>query len=259
MSVVAVVDADAEVRRETVRALEEADFTAVAAEDGLAALRTVYSARPQAVLTDLHVPGLGGLELIRVLRAACDVPILVLASGATPKMTASALDTGADDVLDKPCSGPVLVARLRAAIRRYDRQVNDREPGPVVRTGALAIDRETRTVTRHGEPVRLTRTEYRLLEALASHVGQVAPHRLLLSVVWGDAYVDETHYLRVYMGYLRSKLEDDPCAPRYLLNEWGTGYRLAQLAIELAPEGEPSDEPSNDDALQRGALGAPAG
>jgi two-component system KDP operon response regulator KdpE len=226
------VDADELTRRDTVRVLEEARFTTVEAEDGLVALRTIYAERPEAVVTDLRVPGLDGLDLVLVLRAACDIPILVQAPTSDPRITARLLDTGADDVVEKGCASAELVARLRAAIRRYKRQGGEQQSRQTIRTGVLTIDRPSRTVTKRDQLVHLTPTEYRLLEALASRPGQVAPHRFLLSTTWGEAYVDDTHYLRVYMGYLRSKLEDNPAEPRYLLNEWGIGYRLTMLPVE---------------------------
>jgi two-component system KDP operon response regulator KdpE len=105
----------------------------------------------------------------------------------------------------------------------------------------LTIDREAHVVKRGSRVVRLTPTEFRLLEALALRVGKVAPHRFLLSTVWGDEYVDDTHYLRIYVGYLRQKLEDDPSRPVYLLNEWGTGYRLAAIPPRSASENVPFD------------------
>jgi two-component system, OmpR family, KDP operon response regulator KdpE len=128
-----------------------------------------------------------------------------------------------------------VVARLRATIRRYNRELELQADDAVVRTGALVVDRQSQRVSKCGIAVPLTRTEYRLLDALAVRLAQVAPHRYLLSTVWGEEYVDDTHYLRVYVGYLRAKLEDDPARPRYLVNEWGTGYRLALLPIETDP------------------------
>jgi two-component system KDP operon response regulator KdpE len=116
----------------------------------------------------------------------------------------------------------------------------------MVQTGDLVIDREAKLVSKAGEQVSLTRTEYRLLDALAARVGQMAPHRFLLSTVWGDAFVDDTHYLRVYVGYLRQKLEDDPKHPQYLINEWGMGYRLAALPTR-AEEGAAASAPASAD------------
>jgi two-component system KDP operon response regulator KdpE len=191
---------------------------------------------------DLKAAQMDSLEIIRVLRAATDIPLVVTGDGASG-MAVRALDMGADDYLQKPLDCVEAVARLRATIRRYHRQTELIQDNKVVRTGGLVIDRETQQVTKHGTAVPLTRTEYRLLDALAQRASQVAPHRYLLSTVWGEEYVDDTHYLRVYIGYLRVKLEDDPAHPQYLVNEWGTGYRLAVLPIQaeaanarLAPE-----------------------
>src|SRR5262249_47985462 len=141
------------------------------------------------------------------------------------------LEAGADDVMPNRVAGEELLARIRATSRRATREVTPTPDQGLVRTGDLMIDRTKRLVTKAGRNVALSQTEYRLLDALASHVGRVAPHRFLLSTVWGDAFVDDTHYLRMYVGYLRAKLEDDPGQPTYLRNEWGTGYRLALLPV----------------------------
>jgi two-component system, OmpR family, KDP operon response regulator KdpE len=231
MSIVALVEPDEAIRIKAARALRDADLSVIEALDGLDALRATFTTRPQAIVMDLQAQGIDGLELVRVLRAACDVPIIVLTADPRPQITVRVLDHGADDVLDRACSETELVARVRAAIRRYERQPSEPAQGMVVRTGSLVIDRESQIVTKDGEPVSLSRTEYRLIDALASRLGQVAPHRFLLSTVWGDAYVDDTHYLRVYIGYLRNKLEDVPAGPRYIINEWGLGYRLMALPV----------------------------
>ena len=236
MSLVAVVEPDEAVRLRVVRALREADLTVVEAAGGLEALRVAFSTRPQAVVMDAHARDIEGLELVRVLRAACDVPILVLAADPKPRLTVQLLDCGADDVLGRGCIETELAARVQASIRRYERQPSDPVQSAVARTGDLVVDRESQIVTKRGRRVPLSRTEYRLMDALASRPGQLVPHRLLLSTVWGDAYVNDTHYLRLYIGYLRSKLEDDPSEPRYLTNEWGMGYRLMVLPLS-APVG----------------------
>jgi two-component system, OmpR family, KDP operon response regulator KdpE len=151
----------------------------------------------------------------------------VISGSPDPDAIVRALDQGADDYITRPFSGTEFVVRIRAAVRRALRARKTPEQNLVVQTGDLVIDREARIVTKCGTVVHLTPTEFRLLEALSIRVGKVAPHRFLLSTVWGDEFINDTHYLRIYVGYLRQKLEDDPARPEYLLNEWGTGYRLA--------------------------------
>lgn len=211
---------------------EVLEFEVLEAENTLAAFRIVFERRPEAVVVDLDIDGTTGLELVRMLRATSDLAILAIAADGDPSASVSALEVGADDVVRPNTPREEVVARLRAAIRRSarapQRQPKAIEPRAVVETGDLKIDRTARVVTKGDTQIMLTRTEYRLIEALAARVGQTVPHRLLLSAVWGEEFVDDTHYLRVYMGYLRQKLEDDPHHPRYLMSEWGIGYRLVQ-------------------------------
>jgi two-component system, OmpR family, KDP operon response regulator KdpE len=242
VSLVAVVEPDDTVRMQIVRSLRDAGLAAVEARDGLSALRATFTTNPQAVLLNPRVPGMDGSELIRLLTAACDIPVIVMMPSASAQATVRLLDGGADDVIDRSASPVELIARVRAAIRRHERAATSATAATVVQTGALVIDRGARTVTKRGKTVSLSRTEYRLLDALASRIGQVAPHRFLLSTAWGDAYVDDVHYLRVYIGYLRKKLEDGPARPVYLLNEWGLGYRLSLLPVEAAPGAPPAPE-----------------
>jgi len=152
-------------------------------------------------------------------------------------------------VLTKSTPLGEVVARVRATLRRTGSRHQEEERA-VIRTGAIEIDRTSRIVTKNGMPVQLSRTEYRLLDALALRIGQVAPHRLLLSNVWGGAFVDGSHYLRMYMGYLRQKLEDDPRHPRYLRNEWGLGYRLALLPARTEAEEEGAEAPEAAEARE---------
>jgi two-component system KDP operon response regulator KdpE len=202
------------------------------AADAMEGLREVYEHRPEAILIDLETPNLNGEEFTRIVRAMSTVPILVLGPRETPDLVVRLLDGGADDYLEHPISATGLGGRLRAALRRSARTRKNEERNTVVRVGSLEIDLRSDTVRKRGRLVGLSPTEYRLLAALASRVGKVAPHRYLLTSVWGEEYVDDTHYLRIYIGYLRKKLEDDPAEPKYLLSQWGSGYRLADLPPE---------------------------
>jgi two-component system, OmpR family, KDP operon response regulator KdpE len=230
LETVVLLEGDEPTRRQLAHALSSADLQITEAADGLDVLRKVFALRPTAVLMDLRAARMDALEMIRVLRAATDIPLVVIGE-STPGMAVRALDMGADDYLERPLDCVEVVARVRATIRRYHRQTELHQDNKVIRTGALVINRDSQQVTKAGLIVPLTRTEYRLLDALALRAAQVAPHRYLLSAVWGEEYLDDTHYLRVYIGYLRMKLEDDPGHPQYLVNEWGTGYRLAVLPI----------------------------
>lgn len=219
------------------RALGQAEFTVLEAGDGVHALRQVFESHPGVIVMELNLPRLGGLELVRALRAASDIGIIVVAGGSAPT-AARVLDSGADDYLPKPVQLVELVARVRATARRIEADHADDGEQPasrVVRTGPLTIDREAQIVTRDGVPVPMTRTEHLLLDNLAQRVGQVCTHRFLLSNVWGGEYIDDTHYLRGYVASLRAKLEDDPAHPQLLLTEWGTGYRLASVAPASPP------------------------
>jgi two-component system, OmpR family, KDP operon response regulator KdpE len=231
MTMVALVEQDEEARKRLGRLLNSDGFEVIEARDGLEALRTAFVHRPDAALIDLSATGVDGYELTKILRAACDVPILAMSAPDAPGDVVRALNAGADAVLQKDCVATEFLARLRSTIRRYQRRQTDRTPVREVATGSLVVDRESQVVTKLGKVVPVTRTEYRLLDALAARVGETVPHRSLLSTVWGDQFVDDTHYLRVYIGYLRQKLEDDPSAPVYLTNDWGVGYRLVRLPI----------------------------
>jgi two-component system, OmpR family, KDP operon response regulator KdpE len=240
---IVVLEDEQHVRDSIVRALKHADFEVAEVSDGLELLRKVFSIRPDAVIMNLQVARFDGLETIRVLRAATSIPLIVLGRSHSSQMAVRSLDMGADDYIEQPADPEEVAARVRATVRRYERQSEALEDDKVIRTGSLVLDRVSQTVTKNAALVPLTRTEYRLLDALAMRVGQVAPHRYLLSTVWGEEYIDDTHYLRVYVGYLRAKLEDDPAQPRYLINEWGTGYRLATLPVrEAAPPVAESNE-----------------
>ena len=193
--------------------------TATSGEDGLqVAART----RPDAVVLDLGLPGMEGLDVLRALRAWTTVPVIVLSARHGEPTKVDALDAGADDYVTKPFGVEELLARLRAALRRADAPAE-----PVVEIGELRIDLEKRAVSVGGEPVQLTPHEFALLRVLARNPGKLLTHTMLLREVWGRGYGDESHYLHVYISQLRRKLEPDPARPRFILTEPGAGYRLA--------------------------------
>jgi two-component system KDP operon response regulator KdpE len=182
---------------------------------------------PDVVLLDLGLPDMDGLEVIRELRAWSQVPIVVVSARGREKDKVAALDAGADDYLTKPFGVPELLARLRVAIRHAARLAagGDAETAQFT-VGDLVVDLAARRVTVAEKEVHLTPLEYRLLATLVHHAGKVLTHRFLLEEVWGPPYVEEMHYLRVYMAALRRKIESDPARPRYVLTEQGVGYRL---------------------------------
>jgi two-component system, OmpR family, KDP operon response regulator KdpE len=180
--------------------------------------------KPDLIVLDLGLPDGNGVDFIRDLRAWSDVPILVLSARSNEKDKIQALDVGADDYLTKPFGVGELRARARALLRRQSR-ISD-EASPIIEFGEARVDLSRRVVTRAGEPVHLTPIEYRLLCVLLANTGKVMTQRHLLREVWGPASVESNHYLRVYVGHLRQKLEDDATQPKYLLTETGVGYRF---------------------------------
>ena len=192
------------------------------ASTGREALATAASRPPDAVILDLGLPDIDGTEVIVELRRWSRAPIIVLSGRASPGDKIGALDVGADDYVTKPFSMAELLARLRAVLRRDD-------PGPAgvseAVVGHCVIDLTAHTVTRGDETIRLTPTEWRLLESLIHHPGQLVSSRQLLAEIWGPGHEPRTNYLRFHMAKLRRKLEDDPARPRHLLTEPGMGYR----------------------------------
>lgn len=224
MSRVLVVDDDPALRRALSINLRAHGYEVVLAEDGAGALRATAREHPDVVLLDLGLPDMDGGQVLAGIRGWSGVPVIVLSARRVSEDKVDALDAGADDYVTKPFGMDELLARLRAAVRRG--RPADGTPAAVVDAGAFVVDLGARRVRRAGADVRLTPTEWSLLEALARRPGTVVGQRELLREVWGPAYEDESHYLRVYMAQLRRKLEPEPGSPRHLLTEPGRGYRL---------------------------------
>jgi two-component system, OmpR family, KDP operon response regulator KdpE len=218
---VLVVDDDAQILRAVRTALLTRDYEVATAPNGETALETV-SARPvDVVVLDLSLPGIDGQEVIRRVREFSEVPILVLSVRESQDDKVSALDAGADDYVTKPFAIGELLARLRALERRS----HPEETKPVLRFDDLEVDLARQRVRLGDEDVQLTPTEHRLLEAMVTNPGKLLTHRWLLSRVWGPGYQEESHYVRIYVRYLRRKLRDDPSRPRFIVTEPGLGYR----------------------------------
>ena len=220
---VLVVEDEQHLARALAINLEARDYEVDVARDGKSALDLAARRHPAIIVLDLGLPDIDGMDVIRGLRGWTQVPILVLSARHSSTEKVSALDAGADDYVTKPFGMDELLARLRAAIRRG-------QPGgagdPVVATAAFTVDLAAKKVTRDGSEVRLTPTEWHLLETLVRSPNRLIGQRQLLQEVWGPGYVTETNYLRVYLAQLRRKLEPDPAHPRHLITEPGMGYRF---------------------------------
>jgi two-component system KDP operon response regulator KdpE len=224
---VLVIEDEAAMRRFLRASLTAAGFHVAEAETGDAALKAAPLQPPDVVILDLGLPDMDGLEVIRNLRTWSQVPIVVVSARDQEKDKVAALDLGADDYLTKPFGVPELLARIRVAMRHAARiAVGGAAEATQFVVGDLKVDLAARRVFVADKEVHLTPLEYRLLGILVHHAGKVLTHRFLLEEVWGPPYVEEMHYLRVYMANLRRKLEADPARPRYLLTEQGVGYRL---------------------------------
>ncbi|MFD5696412.1 response regulator [Streptomyces rubiginosohelvolus] len=222
---VLVVEDDAQLVRALRINLQARAYEVEEAFDGGTALRIAATHKPDAVLLDLGLPDMDGVEVIEAIRVWSQVPILVLSARHLSEDKVRALDAGADDYVTKPFSMDELLARLRAATRRRQAAAETEAP-TVVTTDGFTVDLVAKKVQREGRAVRLTPTEWHLLEMLVTSPGRLVSQRALLREVWGPTYSENTNYLRVYMAQLRRKLEADPAHPRYLITEAGMGYRF---------------------------------
>ena len=225
MSRVLIVDDEPQILRALRINLQARQYDVATASDGREALREARSSRPDVVVLDLGLPDMDGVDVIRHLRTWTPVPIVVLSGRVTSNDKVDALDAGADDYVTKPFNLNELLARIRAVTRRHP----DPEQATAVRIGRFLVDFDVHTITAIDDPsagVRLTRTEWQILQVLVNNVGRLVSQRELLHAVWGPTYSSETHYLRQFMTSMRRKLEDDPSHPRHLLTEPGMGYRL---------------------------------
>ncbi|MCX4834575.1 response regulator transcription factor [Streptomyces sp. NBC_01016] len=225
MTRILVVEDDPQLVRALVINLQARKFGVDAAPDGATALRLAAARRPDVVVLDLGLPDMDGVDVIKGLRAWTRVPIMVLSARRASEEKVAALDAGADDYVTKPFSMDELLARLRAAVRRTE--TTPVAPDTVVvETADFTVDLVAKKAKRDGHDVRLTPTEWHLLEILVCNPGRLVTQKQLLQEVWGVSQSSKTNYLRVYMAQLRRKLEVDPSHPRYLITEPGMGYRF---------------------------------
>ena len=220
-----VVEDDEQMRRFLRVTLRVNNYRVFEATTAAEALMIAQSRRPDLVVLDLGLPDLDGTQLVPQLRAWYKGPIVVVSARHQENDKIQALDAGADDYLTKPFGTGELLARMRAALRTTARQTQQPDQG-VFEAGELRVDRDRHEVTVRGQSVKLTPLEYRLLHTLIKQAGKVVTRQQLLREVWGEAHLDEAHYLRVYMSALRHKLELDPARPKLLLTEQNVGYRL---------------------------------
>jgi two-component system, OmpR family, KDP operon response regulator KdpE len=219
-----VIDDEAQIRRIVRNAMQGIAARVIEASTAEAGIDLAAAERPQIIVLDLGLPDRDGLQVCRDLRAFTSVPIIVLSARHTDREKAELLDAGADDYVTKPFSTIELQARIRAQLRRANSVPSARDGR--VTAGDLTIDLTRRVVTRRGEQIHLTPTEWGLLRAFITHAGHTLTHRQLFTAVWGNSSGDAQQYLRVYVGQLRRKLEDDPVRPRFIKTETGAGYRF---------------------------------
>jgi two-component system KDP operon response regulator KdpE len=230
-----IADDDPQILRALRVTLGARGYEVVTAPDGPAAVNAVIEQHPDLLLLDLGMPGLSGVEVVQAVRGWSTMPILVVSGRSDAADKVEALDAGADDYVTKPFVIDELLARVRALTRRVVPPASD----PVVAFGDVTVDLAARSVSRGGPdrpiPVRLTPTEWKILELLARSAGRLVTREELLSSIWGPHHTGDSGYLRLYMGQLRKKLEEEPSTPRFLLTEPGLGYRLVADA-PAAPE-----------------------
>lgn len=230
--VVVLIEDENQIRRFVREALEGEDCAVHEAATAAQGVTEAGTRKPDLVILDLGLPDRDGNSVIRDIRTWSGVPILILSARSAEQEKIAALDAGADDYLTKPFGLGELLARVRALLRRRTRL--DELAGNTIRFGDIDVDLARRQVTRAGEELHLTPIEYRLLTVMIANAGRVMTQRQLLREVWGPSHAESSHYLRVFVGHLRRKLEHDPAQPRHILTEIGVGYRF-QLPSEEKP------------------------
>jgi len=229
---VLIADDDAQLVRALAVTLAARGYDVVTARDGRAAIDSVITERPDLVLLDLGMPRLDGIGVLEGVRAWSQVPVLVLSGRTDSSDKVDALDAGADDYVTKPFQMDELLARLRALGRRRQAAVDE---APTIRIGPLVVDLVAKQVTpEEGPAIRLTPTEWRLLEVLVTNPDRLMTREMLLTEVWGPSHGNDSGYLRLYMAQLRRKLEPDAAHPRYLVTESGMGYRFSPAGVTPA-------------------------
>jgi two-component system KDP operon response regulator KdpE len=219
-----VVDDEPQIRHSLQTNLENRNYAVMTVASGEEALEAIVRQKPDVIIVDLVLPAMDGIELTRRIREQSPVPIIVLSAIGDERKKVDALECGADDYVTKPFGMEELAARVKSALRRTI-MLSGSEP--VFKSGGLSVNFERREVRVEGKPVKLTPTEFDLLKYMIQYMGKVLTHRTLLTAIWGEAYVDQAQYLRVFIGQLRKKLEQNTARPKYILTDPGVGYRFA--------------------------------
>lgn len=234
---VLAVDDEPQILRALRASLSARGHEVSTAPNGETALDLLSGPEVDLVVLDLGLPGIDGIEVIRRLRTWSSVPVIVLTVRDAASDKVAALDAGADDYVTKPFAMDELLARMRAVLRRF---AGVEDGLPVIRVGDLEVDLPRQLVTRAGQPIHLTPTEFALLEQFVTHPGKLLTHRWMLQKVWGHGHMEQSHYIRVYVAGLRKKLEADPASPSLILTEPGVGYRWMAAGLGSGPGGEGS-------------------
>lgn len=218
-----VIDDESHIRRSLCINLERHGYAVEAAETGEEALAAFSNRRPDVMIVDLLLPGINGVEVTQRIRQSSAVPIIVLSALGEERRKVEALEAGADDYMTKPFGMEELLARIRSLLRRA---AGAQGPEPVFVCGRMRVNFDRREVLLDQQPVKLTPTEYDLLKYMIEHAGKVLTHRMLLEAIWGEAYLDQAQYLRVFIGQLRRKIERTPGRPSFIITDPGVGYRF---------------------------------
>lgn len=232
-ALVLIIEDDFQTRRSLKTSLHIRGWKNIEAEDGQSGLTLAKNDNPDIIILDLGLPDMSGIIVVKRLRQFSEVPILILSARSQEQDKIEALEVGADDYLTKPFSTGELNARLQALLRRSSRANDSNE---IFMTGDLTVNLARRKVFILSNEIHLTPIEYRILTLLIRHVGLVLTHSHLLKEIWGNEHLHDSHYLRIYMGQLRHKLEADPARPKYLLTEVGVGYRLVEREKNVIDE-----------------------
>lgn len=222
---IVLIEDEQQIRRFVTAALENESFHVFSAETGKQGLIEIATRKPDVVILDLGLPDIDGLEVIRDIRTWSNIPVIVLSARTYEAEKVAALDAGADDFLSKPFGTPELLARVRAQLRRRT-MLNETGSEGIHEFGDIRIDLPKRLVSKAGQLVHLTPIEFRLFTELVKNAGRVVTQRQLLKEVWGPSYIENEHYLRIYMSHLRQKLENNPTQPEHFITEIGVGFRF---------------------------------
>ena len=223
-----VIDDEPQIRRFLRISLDAGGYEVIEAANGTEGIARGLDSNPDLVVVDLGLPDLDGQEVVSVIRARSEVPIIVLSVRAGERDKIEALNRGANDYVTKPFGIGEFMARIRATLRARNAPASTSAP---FAAGPVRVDLATRTVTLDGTPVKLTRKEFELLRLLVVNAGRVLTHQFLLQQVWGPAHINDSHYLRIFIGHLRQKLGDDPAQPKLIVTELGVGYRLVDEGL----------------------------